>query len=316
MNWVKMDKTAIAVLLMAYGSPETIHDVGEYYRHIRGTYFPSNAPHEKEIDYLKSKYQQIGGRSPLLEITRQQAKELQSELGKIKGTHSFNVYFGMKHWRPFIEDAMGRIYVDGISRIIAIVLAPHYSEISIGGYIKSIKTFQAEHGNKAEINFIKSWHLNEFYLNSIANNIKSTLKSLDSNSKDEVPLVFTAHSIPKNGLLNSDIYQEQLAQTCQSIAKLENLKKWQFAFQSKGSKGEWLGPDIRHTVKKLSQENNSIIVICPIGFVSDNLEILYDIDIECQNIAKESGAKIIRTRSLNTNPTFIKALSSVVMENL
>jgi ferrochelatase len=302
-----------AVLLMAYGSPENLAEVEPYYIHIRGGVRPNDAL----IKNLEDRYRQVGGKTPLHEITRDQAAHLQDMLDKREGKGRFKVFIGMKHWNPFIKETFEKMSREGIEKVIALALAPHYSKISIGGYQKSLEEAAAGMtGSPKKISYtlVESWHTNPYLIDCIADQLKESLKEFAAGPHDKKPhVIFTAHSLPERIKTWSDPYPEQLLETCRLIAeKMAEATatiEWSFAFQSAGMTGEpWLGPDINDVLAAAKKKGIDDIIICPIGFVSDNLEIIYDLDIESQALAAREHIHLKRTPLRNVHPLFIEVL--------
>jgi ferrochelatase len=295
--------SAQTVLLMAYGSPETAADVGAYYTHIRGGARPS----EHLIKALEERYALVGGKTPLGAITNEQASALQGLLDARKGAGRFKVFVGMKHWHPSIKDALDEIRKTGAEDVIAIALAPHFSRMSIGGYEKAL----AEAGGGLAIHLIRNWHTNGHLIDCIVTQIKDALAAGDPG--DRPHLVFTAHSLPERIRQWNDPYEEQLLETCRLVAASLPGLEWSFSFQSAGHTSEpWLGPDISEALADLKERGKKNILICPIGFVADNLEILVDLDSEAKQIAQQLGMQMRRADSRNTHPLFIEALYDLV----
>ncbi len=303
-------KETAAVLLMTYGTPNSLSEVEPYLLQVRGGR-PSTA---EQIDRLKERYRQVGGHTPLLQITQAQAVGLKTKL-RLQG-FDLPVYFGMKHWNPFIEDVVHDIVHDGSNFMIGIALAPHYSRLSIGGYEAAILKGLAKENSKIPFTMVKSWHKQEQLINALARRVSNSIQSMQAT--DDAVVLFTAHSLPKNAVGPDDPYQAQLQETSMLVAKKAGVEQWDFAFQSAGEPKEaWLGPQILDQIRRLVEEEGfSKIVVCPIGFVSDHLEILYDLDIEARQYAKTIGAKLERTTSLNDDPEFIDALASVTASAL
>jgi len=308
-----MTEERIGVLLMAYGSPDSLDDVEAYYAHILG----GRKPVPGQVEGLKERYRRIGGRSPLLEITKQQAQALEERLNSDPHAGRFRVYVGMKHWRPFIEEALAKVVRDRIRRVVALALAPHYSRLSIGEYIQAAQSAQEKLGAHFEITFIESWHDHPLFLGAVAEKVTEALKQFPDSIRGQVPIIFTAHSLPERILQENDPYPRQLKETCEALADMCHLKRWHLAYQSAGHTPEsWLGPDVNDTLIKLFEERHRHMLVCPVGFVADHLEVLYDIDTECQELAKSKGIELKRTESLNASPTFIQALVSIIIEHL
>ncbi len=301
-------KDRIAVLLMAYGTPNSLEEIEPYYTDIRG----GRKPSPENLHELVERYERIGGRTPLLDITRKQAQALQEQLGD-----EFRVYVGMKHWHPYIAEAIEEIVQDGHQRVIALALAPHYSRFSIDGYIQRVREAIQKSGAPLDITFVESWNDHPLFLKAVAEKMEAARREFGDVQWDDIQVIFSAHSLPERILQSNDPYPRELEETCEGVAKLLGLKKWRFAYQSAGRTGEkWLGPDILATLDQVAAEGCRRVLIAPIGFVADHLEILYDIDVECAERARAWEMEMRRIESPNANPTFIAALADIVREHL
>jgi ferrochelatase len=282
-----------AVILMAYGSPEHPEDIRPYLEDIR----EGRPVSEHAVEELSERYRRIGGRSPLDELTERQRAALEREL-------ELPVHVGMKHWRPRIADAVEAALTGGADRLVAVVLAPHYSALSIAGYRERL---EAALQGRAELVFVESWHDVEPFIAVLAGRIRGT----------DAHVVFTAHSLPERVLAMGDPYKEQLLETSRLVAERAGVERWSFAFQSESPTGEpWLGPDILDELKRLHGDGVEKVLVCPVGFVSDHLEILWDLDVEARERAAELGLELDRIESLNDDPAFIHALATVVRTTL
>jgi protoporphyrin/coproporphyrin ferrochelatase len=278
-----------AVVLMAYGSPERPEDIRPYLEDIR----EGRPVSDDAVAELTERYRRIGGRSPLGEITERQRAALERELG-------VPVFVGMKHWPPHITDAVERALAVGAETIVGLVLAPHYSRLSIEGYRERLERALA---GRAELRFIERWGTHEPYLDALADRVRGR----------EAHVVFTAHSLPERILAAGDPYRAELLETSRLIAEQAGLVSWSFAFQSASPTGEpWLGPDILDELDTLRAGGVERVLVCPIGFVSDHLEILWDIDVEARERAVELGLELDRIESLNDDPAFIRGLADLV----
>jgi protoporphyrin/coproporphyrin ferrochelatase len=283
------ERVKTAVILMAYGSPERAEDIPAYFEDIRG----GRPVRPEAVEELAERYRRIGGRSPLNEITERQRAALERELG-------VPVYVGMKHWHPRITEAAERAAADGVERVVGLVLAPHYSHISIGGYRERLEQALPD---RIELVFVSSWHDREGFLNVLANRVRGTAAHV----------VFTAHSLPARILADGDPYRDQLLETSRLVADKAGVKSWSFAFQSESPTGEpWLEPDILDELEALHSRGVQRVLVAPVGFVSDHLEILWDIDVEAREKAAELGLELERIESLNDDPAFIRALADLV----
>jgi protoporphyrin/coproporphyrin ferrochelatase len=291
-----------AVLLMAYGTPETPEQVEPYFTHIRG----GRSPSAEAVQDLQRRYAAVGGATPLLEITRQVARSLETRVGQ-------PVYVGMKHWHPFIGETIPRIAADGIRRVTAIVLAPHYSRMSIGGYRKAVDEANAKLTDPLEIRFVESWHLQPSFIELIAQRIRHSLEEFAPNVRDRVLVVFSAHSLPVRIREWNDPYESQLTASCAAVAECAGLSRWEFAWQSAGGSTEpWLGPDLLEVLETVRANGVEHVLSVPIGFLSDHLEVLYDIDLEAQEKARELGIELRRTPMPNADPALIETLAELV----
>lgn len=297
-----------AIILMAYGSPNSLDEVGDFLSQIKG-----RKPAPEEIDHLKEKYLQVGGRTPLLQITQSQASALEE---KLQAEHlPFRVYFGMKHWHPFIEDTVQDVVRDGANRITGIALAPHYSKLSIGGYEDAVKRGLAKQGRNIPYTMVRSWHSEPHFINALSGRVREGLRRLNSPARAAV--LFTAHSLPKRAATSDDPYRNQLLETSRLVAEQARVSHWDFAFQSAGVPTDvWLGPQLREQIVKLSEAEFKEILVCPVGFVSDHLEILYDLDIVAKKFAESLDIRLERTPSLNDDPEFVNALASVAKSSV
>ena len=278
-----------AVVLMAYGSPSGPEDVRPYLEDVRG----GRPVSDEAVEELAERYRRIGGRSPLDDVTEAQRAALQQELGS-------PVFVGMKHWRPRISEAVEAALGAGATRIVGLVLAPHYSRLSIGGYRERLEEALAD---RAELVLVESWHDEPAFVDVLAERVRGT----------DAWVVFTAHSLPERILADGDPYREQLLETSRLVAERAGLGRWSFAFQSASSTGElWLGPDVLDELERLLAEGVAKVLVAPVGFVSDHLEILWDLDIEAREKAEELGLELARIESLNCDPAFVRALANVV----
>jgi protoporphyrin/coproporphyrin ferrochelatase len=306
-----MAREKMGLLVMAYGTPSSLDEVEAYYTHIRR----GNPPTPEKLQELINRYEAIGGLSPLNEITRKQVKNLENFLNEKNTSVEFTAYMGMKHAHPFIEDAIEQMAKDNLSRAVGIVLAPHYSSMSVGAYYKTAQEAAKKYGIKLEM--ITDYHLEPHFIQALTERVEETLERFPVNRRNQVHVLFTAHSLPARILEQNDPYPNQLRETAEAVANQLNLEHWDTGWQSAGQTAvPWLGPDILDHMKNLRKEGVMDLLICPIGFVSDHLEILYDIDIECKNLAKELGTHLERTTSLNADPLYIQALASAVFNKL
>jgi protoporphyrin/coproporphyrin ferrochelatase len=281
-----------AVVLMAYGSPERLADVPAYYNDIRG-----GRPIRPELlEDLVERYRRLGidEGSPLNAITEETRAALEAELGDVP------VFTGMKHWTPRIAEAADAAVSAGADTVVGLVLAPHYSAMSIAGYRTQLE--QALDG-RAALAFIDSWHDEPGFVELLADRVRGT----------GAHVVFTAHSLPARILEAGDPYKDQLLETSRLIAERAGLDDWSFSFQSESQTGEpWLGPDILDHLEVLHERGITEVLVCPVGFVADHLEIRWDLDHEAAEKARELGLNFSRIEMPNADPAFIEVLAGLV----
>lgn len=291
---------------MAYGTPARPDDIEAYYTHVRR----GRPPTPEQLAELHGRYEAIGGTSPLLERTSAQAAGLLAILGV-----GYHVELGMKHAPPFIEDGVTRLRDLGLTRAVGLVLAPHFSTLSIGEYEQRARSTAAVSGGELAISFVRSWHLAPGYLELLADRVRDGLAALAGCTHVEV--VFTAHSLPARILGTGDPYANQLAATAQAVAAMVGLRLHHVAWQSAGRTPEpWIGPDLLTVLADLATSGADGVLVCPAGFVSDHLEVLYDLDIEASAEANRLGLAFARTASLNDDPRFCATLASLVTGHL
>jgi protoporphyrin/coproporphyrin ferrochelatase len=278
-----------AVVLMAYGSPSSAEDIRPYLEDVRG----GRPVSDEAVEELAERYRRIGGRSPLDDVTEAQRAAVERELG-------LPVFVGMKHWRPRIADAVEAALAAGATRIVGLVLAPHYSRLSIGAYFERLEEAVA---GRAELVAIESWHDHAPFIDALADRVRGA----------DGWVVFTAHSLPERILAEDDPYRDQLLETSRLVADRAGLEQWSFAFQSASATGEpWLEPDVLEELERLSGNGVRKVLVAPIGFVSDHLEILWDLDVEARGRAEELGLELARIESLNDDPGFVQVLAGLV----
>ncbi|HSF32189.1 MAG TPA: ferrochelatase [Candidatus Tectomicrobia bacterium] len=301
----------VGILLMAHGSPDHLDDMAAYLQHVRG----GRPTPQALVDDIRGRYQLIGGRSPLLDLTRAQGKALETRLNA--GSRRFRVYVGMRHWHPFIRDTVQQMADDGIRRIVALSMAPQYSRLSVGAYRRALETAQEELGVGLDVTAVTSWHDHPLLWQAFAESVQAICRQLSDEVRAQLCVIFTAHSLPLRILAEGDPYPSEVDRTAAGVAKRLGLTTWEVAYQSQGATPEpWLGPTLDEVFDRAAAQNRRALLIVPIGFVCDHVEILYDIDILAQKVAQEKGLCLWRTASLNTLPTFIEALASVVEAHL
>jgi ferrochelatase len=284
-----------AIVLMAYGSPERLADVPAYYADIRG----GRPISPENLEDLVQRYRRLGveEHNPLNAITEETRAALEHELG-------LPVFTGMKHWTPRIAEAAGAALTGGADVVVGLVLAPHYSRLSIAGYRTQLEEALA---GRTDLRMIESWHDFEPFLDVLADRVRGA----------SAHVVFTAHSLPARILADGDPYQEQLFETARLVAERAGIGDWTFSYQSESPTGEpWLGPDILGHLTDLRARGVNEVLVCPVGFVSDHLEIRWDIDVEAQERARELGMMLRRIEMPNADREFVRVLASLVNQEL
>jgi len=290
-----------AVLLMAYGGPGSLDDVEPYLQDVRG-----GRPTAPEfVQEVKQRYARIGGRSPIRELTEAQAAGVRRALGK---DEQFAVYVGMRHWHPYLHDVVEQIVADGHRRVVGIVLAPHYSAMSVGAYEK--KLLEAAAG-RLDVALVPRWGDHPRFLDAVTGRIAQAL--LRFPDPGAVHVLFTAHSLPERILATGDPYPDELRASAAAVAQRAGLAEWGFAYQSAGATPEpWLGPEAGAVMTELAGQGRRAFLIVPIGFVSDHVEVLYDVDVMYRELAGRLGVHLERTTSLNDDPLLVGALAEIV----
>jgi ferrochelatase len=286
----------VGVVVMAYGTPASPDEVEAYYTHIRR----GRPPTPELLDDLRSRYEAIGGVSPLRQITEAQTEQLRRELGD-----GYVVALGQKHAPPFIEDAAAAVAAAGAERVVGVVLAPHYSGASVGEYLERLREATAIAGLPAT--GIESWSDLDAWIDFQAAAVRDARRDLP----DDTTVVFTAHSLPER-VLNDDPYPDQLLASAQAIAARAGVDRWDVAWQSAGrTQDKWRGPDI---LEVLAEDDCDGVLVCPQGFTADHLEVLYDLDVQAAERARDLGIAFARTRSLNDDETVLRALAERIAE--
>jgi len=298
---VSMGDDKWAVLLLAHGAPDRLEDVPEYLLNVRG----GRKLPEPAVKEIVHRYRLIGGGSPLARITNQQAKALADRLG-------CRVYVGMRNWRPFIADAVRQLDEDGVERLVVICLAPQNSRTSIGLYRKHLTQALGELACHLRVDFVESWHDRNELIAAFSEKLTAALEPIEEATGKPVPIVFTAHSVPQRTIDEGDPYQTQVMETASLVAQRSGLDKWRVAFQSQGMTEElWIGPTVESEIDRLAAAGHRHALLVPIGFVSDHVEILYDVDIALRQYGQAQGVTVWRSESLNDSPLFIAALVAV-----
>ncbi|PKO04944.1 MAG: ferrochelatase [Chloroflexi bacterium HGW-Chloroflexi-3] len=312
-------KPTTAILMMAYGGPDSPESVEPYLLDVRG-----GRPTSPElIEEIRHRYEVIGGKSPLLDITRQQAQALENELN-LTSNSLYKVFVGMRHWHPYIRETVADIAASGITKVIAICMTPFFSRMSIGTYYDHLDRAISDQTNYPDwqknlsITKIGSWYSNHLFHKAIATNIQESL-AIASKKGIPAPIVlFTAHSLPVILAEQGDPYAQQFSHLVTLVAEAAGLSQsqYEYCFQSAGAQNtRWFGPSLEETLKKFSISGKKSVLIAPIGFLSDHVEILYDIDVEAKRLSNQLNLQLIRISSPNDHLLFIKALANIIAES-
>lgn len=310
-----MSTEQIGVLLMTYGSPATLDDMPAYLRNVRG----GREPESELVQEFRRRYALIGG-SPLLPITRAQAAALQDELNAQHPTGPrFRVMAGMRFSPPYIAEMVPEVAAN-VDQLVGVIMSPQYSPIIMSGYVRTMQEAVRSLGRPdLAFNIAEDWHLQPYFLQAVAQRVKQALAEIPPAVRERMPVLLSAHSMPKRVVENEPDYIEALKETAAAIARLAGIpaERWMFCYQSAGhTPEEWLKPDFADIMPQLQAAGHTHVLIAPVQFLADHLEILYDIEIGAREQAELHGITFARTASLNTSPLFIKALAEVVKENV
>lgn len=297
-----------AILLMAMGGPDSLDNVAPYLQEVRG-----GRPTPPELIHeIQERYRQTGGKSPVLEITRQVARQLEQQLNG-PGGERYRVFVGLRHWHPFIKAAFAELMDDLPEQVIGLCMAPQYSSMSIGAYIRAVEDAKTATPDAAPISYVKSWHRHPTLIAGIAANVQRGLELFPADRRASVPIVFTAHSLPERILQMQDPYPDEVRGTMEAVCALVHPAIARLAFQSQGRTAEpWIGPSIESVVDGLAAEGHRDVLIAPIGFLCDHVEVTYDLDIELKARARAAGMRMERIPMLNASPALVEALADVV----
>jgi len=305
----------VGVLVMAHGTPDTPAEIEAFYTSIRA----GRPPTPELLDELVGRYAAIGGVSPLTRRTCDQVEGLAAALERTDPGR-FVVRFGAKHARPAIEDGAAELVAAGVGRVVGIVLTPHQSSLGSGAYFRRAGEAFAAASRPPELVVIPSWHRAAVFPQLLAARTRAVLDGLDPTVRTRTAVFFTAHSLPERAVAAGDPYPDQVRESGSDVALLLGLDAdptttWGVAFQSAGRTADrWIGPDLLAEIGRVADEGATAVVVCPVGFVSDHLEVLYDLDIEARDRARSAGMAFARTASLNDDPTFLEMLASVVRD--
>jgi ferrochelatase len=299
----------IGVLLMALGGPDSLDAVEPFLQNVR---HGRPTPREMVLEF-RERYAKIGGKSPLLEISLAQARALERRLGA--GGTEFRCYVGMRHWTPYIRDVVPKISQDGVQRVVGLCLTPYFSRMSVGAYFADLDRAVAMSAADLDLLRVESWNDRAELVQAYANKIRDGLTRLASMGHRDPVVLFTAHSLPGKIIEEGDPYERELQETMASILAALPPVRSRLCYQSAGRTAEpWLGPPLEDVLEDLGREGEGAVLVAPFGFVSDHLEILYDVDIEAAARARALGIRLERAESLNTDPLFIEAMASTISQ--
>jgi ferrochelatase len=297
---------------MAMGGPDNLSNVELYLKDVRG-----GRPTPPElVEEIRERYRVTGGKSPVLGITREVARQLEQRLNG-PGGEGYRCYVGLRHWHPYIKETYAELMDDRPERLVGLCMAPQYSSMSIGAYIKKVEEARAELGGDFPVSYVQSWHQHPGLVKALAEHVTIGLQKFPADIRSKVPILFTAHSLPERILQQNDPYPDEVRGTMDAVCRLVGSVTARFAFQSQGRSGEkWLGPEVESVLEELHQAGHRHVLIAPIGFLSDHVEILYDVDIEFKQVAASKGMQLERIPMLNASPALVETLASVLQEHL
>jgi ferrochelatase len=300
------------VLLLAHGAPDKLEDIPEFLLNVRG----GRPLPDAAVKEIIRRYSLIGGGSPLLRLTNLQAgalAEVLNGMAEWKLRSSIPVCVGMRNWKPYISDAVRGLAERKVNRIVALCLAPHNSQTSVGLYRKALMEATDKLAPGFEVEFVESWHDHPGLIAALRDKVSEALDRAVAEAGKPVPVIFTAHSVPEKTIEAGDPYDRQVRETAAAVAETMSLSNWRLAFQSQGMTADpWIGPTVESQIDELAAAGHRHVLIAPIGFVCDHVEILYDIDVVFREYGQSRGIAVLRSESLNDNPLFVSALASIV----
>jgi protoporphyrin/coproporphyrin ferrochelatase len=319
------DDGPVGLLVMAYGTASGPDDIERYYTDIRG----GRTPSPEHLEELRERYAAIGNVFPLLETTREQAEGTVARLNADGATPTFRAYLGMKHSAPFIPDGVARMRADGIDRAVGIVMAPHWSGMSVETYIDRVKQAVAHHDDLPTFTFVRSYHDHPAFVAFLASRLAEVVDPMDPEERAGTTVIFSAHSLPVRTLEDGTLrcktcdceascrYRDGLQETADLVAGRVGVTDYRIGWQSAGRTSDpWWGPPVEEQIRELAKDGRTGVVVCSAGFVADHLEILYDLDIEARAIAEDAGLRFARTRMPNADPAYLDVLARVVRDHL
>jgi len=291
------------VLLLAHGAPDRLEDIPEFLLNVRG----GRKLPDAVVNEIVHRYGLIGG-SPLLHLSTLQAEGLAKLLGR-------PVYLAMRNWKPFISEAVRRINADGVERVVVLCLAPQNSRTSIGLYKKYLFADAERIAPNLQVDFIENWHDHPGLVEAFREKVAAALARVQAEAGGPVPVIFTAHSVPEKTIQDGDPYEQQVRETASLVAKALGREEFKVGFQSQGMTSEpWIGPTVESLLDQLAAQDRRHVLLAPIGFVCDHVEILYDIDVAFREYGRTRGVTVHRSESLNESPLFLQALAAIVTE--
>lgn len=300
------DLSCWAVLLLAQGAPGRLGDIPQFLLNVQS----GGGLSEYAVQEIIHRYSRIGGGSPLLRVTTQQANQLAKAVG-------LPVYVGMRSWTPYIEDAVRKLAEDGASRVVAVCLAPQNSRSSIELYRSHLSSAIAKVAPGIHVEFVESWHDHADLIAAFREKISAALTDAEAETGDPVPVVFTALGFPERIITEGDPYEDQVRETAQLLAKSIGLREYKLAFQCQGLTSEpWVGPTVESVIDEFAEKGSRRVLLAPIGFVSDHVGILYDIDVAFREYGQKRGVCVVRPESLNASPLLIRCLASIVSNRI
>jgi ferrochelatase len=294
------------VLLLAHGAPDRLEDIPEFLLNVRG----GRKLPDAVVQEIIHRYSLIGGGSPLLRLSTLQAEGLARLL-----VHP--VYVGMRNWKPYIADAVRQLSDDGVGRVVVLCLAPQNSRTSIGLHRKYLFDAVEKHAPGLQLNFIESWHDHPLLVEAFREKVATAIARVETEAGGPVPVVFTAHSVPEKTIADGDPYAQQVRETARLVAEALGLAGYRLAFQSQGMTAEpWIGPRVESLIDELASAGQPHVLLAPVGFVCDHVEILYDVDVLFRHYGESKGVTVHRSESLNDSPLFIRALAAIVSQRI
>jgi protoporphyrin/coproporphyrin ferrochelatase len=291
------------VLLLAHGAPDRLEDIPAFLLNVRG----GRKLPEAAVNEIMRRYGLIGG-SPLLRLSTLQAQGLAKRLGR-------PIYLGMRNWKPFISDAVRQISADGVERVVAICLAPQNSRTSIGLYKRHLFDEMERLAPQVGVDFIENWHDHPGLVEAFRERVATALACVQDETGGPVPVIFTAHSVPQKTIEDGDPYERQVKETASLVARALGLQEYDVCFQSQGMTAEpWIGPTVESLIDRAAAQGRRHLLLAPVGFVCDHIEILYDIDVVFREYGRTRGVTVHRSESLNDSPLFIEALAAIAGE--